>query len=551
MMTRTRAAFALCLLVYLAFSLYQLDLPGLHYDEAFEAVPAVQLLRGQPVTAFRNSGLFIGGRLYPLMTQDYIGALNTYAAIPFILLLGPTPTALRLMSVLVGAAGLWLAYLLARDLAQSRTAGLLAAALLCTDPSFIFWNRQGVFVTAVTAPIGLAAALCWLRWVRHRRFRWAAGGMFFFGLGLYAKFLFLWLIAALASAAVLVNLPGLLQPDKRRALLAGWQTLFTPARAGLLGLSFLLGSWPLLVYNLQTGGTIKNITQNAGVSYYGVNNLAILPNLWERLQQFIILLNGGHLWYLGEVVSNTWPPLVFGGILLLTVFTSTRKHSGSPGLQSTLFPFIVPGLVVLFSVATVSALWVTHYAILMPWPAVAVSAAGWRLVRQARRPEPARLLLALAVGLVVLTNGVSGWRYHRSLAVSGGLSTHSDAIYKLSQWLGQNAAGTVVAMDWGLSAPVTYLTGGQVTPVEIFGYDWQPRQTLVDQLQPFVHQPETLYLWRAPDEIIFDRSAEFKALYRPLGLEEDIAAAFYERSGRPLLGVTRLVPKGQAVNPPK
>ncbi|RME72241.1 MAG: phospholipid carrier-dependent glycosyltransferase, partial [Chloroflexi bacterium] len=157
-MTRTRAAFALCLLVYLAFSLYQLDLPGLHYDEAFEAVPAVQLLRGQPVTAFRNSGLFIGGRLYPLMTQDYIGALNTYAAIPFILLLGPTPTALRLMSVLVGAAGLWLAYLLARDLAQSRTAGLLAAALLCTDPSFIFWNRQGVFVTAVTAPIGLAAA---------------------------------------------------------------------------------------------------------------------------------------------------------------------------------------------------------------------------------------------------------------------------------------------------------------------------------------------------------------------------------------------------------
>ena len=67
-------------LIYAVLSLAQLNLPGLHYDEAFEAVPALQLLLGQPINAFRNSGLSIGGQLIPLMTQDYIGALNTYVA---------------------------------------------------------------------------------------------------------------------------------------------------------------------------------------------------------------------------------------------------------------------------------------------------------------------------------------------------------------------------------------------------------------------------------------------------------------------------------------
>jgi hypothetical protein len=85
----------------------------------------------------------------------------------------------------------------------------------------------------------------------------------------------------------------------------------------------------------------------------------------------------------------------------------------------------------------------------------------------------------------------------------------------------------------------------------VFGYVWQPDEDLMVRLSSFIARPDTLYLWRAPDEIIFDRSPQFKALYRPLSLEETIDAAFYERSGRPILGVTRLVPQGSAANPPK
>ena len=115
------------LISYAILSLYQIDLPGLHYDEAFEAVPALQLLLGQPVTAFRNSGIIFGGQMFPLMTQDYIGALNTYVAIPFIAIFGATPTAVRVMSILIGAVTLWLTYLLTCYLTGNSRAGIAAA----------------------------------------------------------------------------------------------------------------------------------------------------------------------------------------------------------------------------------------------------------------------------------------------------------------------------------------------------------------------------------------------------------------------------------------
>jgi len=562
------------LISYAILSLYQIGLPGLHYDEAFEAVPALQLLLGQPVTAFRDSGITVGGQMFPLMTQDYIGALNTYVAIPFIAIFGATPAALRVMSVLIGVVTLWLTYLLTCYLTRNRRAGLAAALILAVDPTFVFWNRQGIFVTAITATIGVAATLCWLRRWQTGKTGWAVAGAFLFGLGLYAKFLFLWLIAALIGAIFVLNLSWLIKSRAAVCKLMANQK----ADIAFVGVAFLLGCWPLLAYNAQTAGTFLSVTENAATSYYGVNNLALGSNLIERLGQFVIVLNGSHFWYLGKIITNPLSPLTFGLVLLgVVVFMAIRRtpaisnRSGMPTSlpqpnpqKVVLFPFLVIGLVILFSIGTVSALWVTHFAVLMPWPSMAIAIGGWylHLVFQPFTIQVGRLTFHISrsrfititwigLGLLLVFNLVSVIRYHRALTESGGLSSHSDAVYDLSDWLAGQPASQVVAMDWGLAAPVTYLTNGQVSPTEIFGYAWQPNPDLTARLGSFIAKPSTLYLWRSPDEIIFDRSQEFKTIYRPLNLEEDIEAAFYERSGRPILGVTRLVEKDTASNPPK
>jgi len=553
------------LIIYAGLSLYQINLPGLHYDEAFEAVPALQLLLKQPVMPFRGAGLTIGQQTFPLMTQDYIGALNTYAAIPFIAVLGATPAALRTMSILVGAITLLLTTALAYRFTGTRWVGLSAALLLSVDPTFVFWNRQGVFVTAVTATIGVAATYCWLRRFQSSSIGWSIAGAFLFGLGVYAKLLFLWLIFGLIGSMILLKLNWLIK-HRTDLLKLRKQLSIVEILAALF--VFLLGSWPLIVYNIQTGGTLLNLSQNARVSYYGVDNLAFGANLIERLTQFVSLLNGDHLWYLGATQSNFLFSLLFVVVLVIVVIMTIRNSRTSSTKtpdstlfspsQAGLFPFLVIGLVLLSSTGTISALWITHFAILMPWPALALSIGAWSILTNLDTLAPKlntmlKISISAGISLLVITNLLNTLRYHVALSTSGGLSSHSDAIYDLSDWLAEHAHGRVIAMDWGLAAPVIYLTNGRVAATEVFGYEWQPdtNTQLNERLQEAISQPATLYLWRAPDEIIFDRSDEFKALYRPLNLEETIEEAFYERSGRPILGVTRLVEKGTATNPPQ
>ena len=555
------------LLVFLGLASYQLNLPGLHYDEAFEVVPTMQLMLHQPVVTFRDNGIWLGGQRFPLMTQDYIGAINTLLACPFFLGMGISVFSLRLMALAIGLLTLALSCRLAREL-QGRLAGSLAAALLAASPSFVFWSRQGVFVTSVTAAIGLAAAWSWLRWWRCGGQRYALLGAFLFGLGIYAKLLFVWLIVGLgAAAAIILTARRLWQ---RHPVLAG-----APSRApgfAWLGcaLATLLGSAPLLVYNLQTGGTLSNIGGNLTTSYYGANNLAFVPNLLERMKQFAAVITGSHLWYLGVSLPN-WLDLVLFLLTLASVLVLLAGPArGSAAARRALVPFVVIAVVIAASCVTVSALWVTHFAVIAPWPALAIAvgvAAGVRQLRGASRLARTTLVAttALVVGAACASDVLSDVRYHQSLYLSGGLGAHSDAVEKLADWLlvssrlpaaADRPAGTrpalkVAAMDWGIAAPVTFLTLGRITPVETFGYAWQTDADFESRLRPFVQDPATIYLWRAPDEIIFDRSDAFRAVYEPLGLEEDIAEAFYERSGRPVLGATRLVPRGQALNPPR
>src|SRR3990172_8858101 len=71
------------LALYLALALPQLNLPGLHNDEAVEAgLQAMQILSGQPIAAFREAGIDIGGRIFPLFVAGYIGGVELFFFLP-------------------------------------------------------------------------------------------------------------------------------------------------------------------------------------------------------------------------------------------------------------------------------------------------------------------------------------------------------------------------------------------------------------------------------------------------------------------------------------
>jgi hypothetical protein len=533
------------LVVFLALCLYQIELPGLHYDEAREAgVPAMQLVRGQPVETFRGSGIRITGRVFPLMVTDYIGALNIYLLLPFFALLGSNVFALRLMPIVFAVLTLLLTYLLAQQL-FNRRAAVITCLLLAVNPSLIFWSRQGVFVTSITATIAMASLLCWLRWYRERRARYLYWGTYLFGLGLYAKLLFLWVIVGLGATFFVLKMPNLRKGFRLWAISGR-----SAYRQLVIALPcFLLGIFPLIIHNVQTKGTFLTLTGNLTSTYYGASNLAFAENLATRLEQLKVVLNGGHLWYLGGVFTNDLYPLLFVGAGLACIPAVLWKARRE--WRRVAFPFLMLAFMVLASCFTVSALWFTHYAILVPFLPMAIAVALDLLVRHTipsgvgqkgnhiRRFIPA-LMMFLVIAVLTVSDLQVDFSYHQALARSGGYAAHSDASYELARHLQGQGVASPLAMDWGIDATVQFLTLGAVNPIEIFGYEWEPTEAFEERLGSFLPNPDNLYIFHSPGETVFHRRQAFDRMVVEMGKVSRVEEVILDRSGKSIFVLVRV-----------
>ncbi len=523
-------------LVYLLLAGAQLGLPGLHYDEAKEAgVNAVELLTGAPVTAFRDAALTVGPWRLPLMVQDYIGSLYVYLTLPFLALTGVGVPNLRAPAVLVGLATLLLAaatveaWMRLTGAASPRRVGRGAAVLtvwlLAASPSFVFWNRQGIFVTNLMQPFCWLATWQGIVWLAQGRRRNLVVAALAAGLALYAKLLAVWIVGPLA----LLLLAGWWRRRRREPgprLDAG--TVVPAVVAGLVPLL------PLLLFNLQTGGTLTALFGNATTSYYGVDNAAWWANALVRLGQMAQTLRGDQFWYLGGLFGNPLAPWLAGAGVVAGLVADWRK---------LVAPLALAALAFVASLVTISDLFITHYALLQPfW--VAVAALGWA-TWGADTAWRRRLAVGVAVVWVALDLSAS-LRTHQALAVSGGLADHSDASYHLAYYLRYHGLGAPLALDWGMDAPVRFLSEDTVRPIEVFGYasPERPDADFAPRLTPFLANPDNVYLLHAPGQTVFaGRREAFLALVASRGLVATTEATFAQRDGTPLFEIWRVRPQ--------
>jgi len=529
---------------YLLLACHQLGLPGLHYDEAREAgVNAMELLTGAPVTAFRDAALQIGALRLPLMVQDYIGALNVYLALPILGISGIGVPNLRLLGVLLGLCTLLvLERSVTEWLATRRTvtagnpplgaAGLCAMTLAALSPAFVFWSRQGIFVTNSMILFTMLALWMGVRWLRTGENRAFVLAAFFGSMALYAKLLAVWVLLPFAAMAG-IGYWLFARRGVRPAL---------PLSVLLWGiLAFALPLLPLLLFNLQTGGTWQALTGNLGQSYYGVENANVLGNLGVRLPQVGQVLAGSFLWYLGGLQSNPLAPWV--AVMLVAAGLLADWRRVLPPLLLALAAFAL-------SLVTISDLFITHYALLqvviLAVVGVAVGAlVGGLNVRSSAYAGWGKGIVACAVVLWLLLDLRATLGYHRLLAVSGGLADHSDATYHLAYYLRYNGMGAPIALDWGMDAPVRFLTEGTVTPIEIFGYDSPaaPDEEYVERLAHFVANPDNVYLLHAPRAEVFrGRREQFEAAAAAVGMRPALEISFGQRDGTPLYEIWRLEP---------
>jgi 4-amino-4-deoxy-L-arabinose transferase-like glycosyltransferase len=517
--------------LFLLLASVRLDLPGLHYDEALEAgLPAVRLITGQPGAV--RGGIALGGRTLPLMVQNHIGAAQVYAALPFVLLGGPRAESLRAMTVAAGALTIVAVEWFVAQV-YGRLAALYSGLWLAVFASFVFWARQGVFVTSLAPCFAIGALAAGAHWWRTRCL-WAIGlAGLCTGLAIYSKLSALWLANGLIAWGLLAagrRLPAVLR--------AAWATQRRALAAGLVGL--MLGVWPLILYNLITGGaTLQAVRAGAAGTFLGVNNADVPGNFVIRLAQAAdVVRSGDHLWYLGGSFPNHVALASVLAALLILCAGAVRERCW----RTALAPFLALA-VIAQSCYTISALWPTHFAIAAPLPAIIfgvavgqvdrwLGASGQRFGRYARR------WFALLPALVLITQTLTSLSYLRTVIVSGGLSFHSAAIYDLSRFL-EGRPEHIVALDWGIAAQVMYLSGGRTQVEEFYGYEQTPPPTFGAQVRERFGRDE-LYLTHTAHREAFQRRDAFLSAVAAAGMWADPIHIAVRASGEPMLEVWRV-----------
>jgi hypothetical protein len=551
----------LALLLYLGLALYQLTLPGLHYDEALDAAPAIQTVLGVRIDGAHTVQL--AGHRWPVMVLQWMGATTTYLLIAAFGIFGIGAATLRATGVLIGLVSLLLAWGFLREYLDERAAGL-SILLLAVSPGFVFWSRMIALVHLPLLPIDIATVWLLFRWYTRRQGRYLVMAAFGLGFGLQTHIIFLIVWAGLALAWLLLS-PWLGSGTGLRRWLWPWQ--ISGARTWILGgLALLLGASPLLIYNLQQTETIRYAMERLATGEAGrfrtLGGLARAVGI--SLSNLGVLLNGE--WFatkLGDLHRNTLAPLAFGLAAALAAWLAIRHRLSYSAKRAAFFAILILSIAFLQTLAEGSD-GVYHLLVLWPMPQALVAVTLFSLADWLRGSVPtahpawkkragvALGALGLLAVLLVGTEARTSIGYHRALAQTGGVGYFSDAIYSLARDLEQAGGPQPIAMDWGFRRNLQVLTQNHVDPPEWFTYSDPPDPAFGGYVRELIGRfPDALYLFHAPEYTAFPghlRIFEQEA-YRHHS-EPLLAKTYVQRDGRPVFQVYTLTPAPRLFDPP-
>lgn len=183
------------LLFALLLRVYRLAIvpPHLTPDEAAIGYNAYSILK---------TGRDEYGKLLPFVFKsfgDYKPGLFVYLTVPFAFLLGLSEFSVRLPGALLGVAGVYLTYLIVRELFKNEKLALVSCLLLAISPWHIFFSR-GAWEIGLNLTLSLAGILFFLKSIKGKDSNLILAAVFF-GLTLFsyqgAKLSTLLIIAAL------------------------------------------------------------------------------------------------------------------------------------------------------------------------------------------------------------------------------------------------------------------------------------------------------------------------------------------------------------------
>jgi hypothetical protein len=439
----------LALAIYFCWGIvFILQKPGMHEDEALLVSNAIHMdlnIHGGDPAATNIRGWIT----LPLMSIEYIGAVKDYLTVPFIEIFGVRTALIRLVSLLLGAFGIWgVARLMADQV--SPAAGSATALVLAISPSYlnmVVFDNSGI--GGMMASFGiLCAAFAWYLRSPSARTAWWLGAAV--GFGIWARANFLW--TEIAAGA------GLLVVYRR-------QTFAHLSRSKRFVYGALLAGSPFLLYQLLSGGLTWTVQQGLQAK----EPLASLFSYRSFLFAEVLLSEGEHRVMWGASALPPWQLWLFPtAIVVACIVCLFLKPAGGAG-RVAVVTLLVSALF-LFTTRLEAA--EHHFIILVPLAAIVAVIACHSLNVQFKAAR-----WGVAAFAVLYCGCALYWNIEtvRGLHRTGGKGDWSDAITTLANYLDHRPAGEFTTLDWGLGHPIYVLTRGRQTPRAMYWDDSEPQ----------------------------------------------------------------------------
>lgn len=452
---RFAIAIALSAALFIAISSYNINTPGLQYDESLFVNAA---LGGR-------SSIFIYSRLMelPLMLMSYIGALKAYFYTPIFALFGVNVLAIRLPVIILSGISIMVGAKIVRGITGRNWLGVFAALLMATDVIFSGLTKADYGPVALMIFFKLCALASFYKLITTNKLRYAVLLVLCFALGLFDKLNFIWIALAFIASAVIVfprNLLAFFHNNRKQSAFIA-----------------IIGIAELLFFGLYLSGPLfLNHSSNELNIFNRADKILTLYNITfsgSALQSMMLAKPISGIFGAMISASQRWPAYVLLGlavlISILTVITlNSHKKNLSfphPSNQNPLkwsfylvLSFIFIGIQIII---TREAGGPHHLMALWPFPhIIATMLIAWLMESQSKNSFVANLFLKttshVLVGALIVT---IVWQTTLSLGYVHTFQTTrqfkpiwTTAIYSLAAELeaSANTVDNIYTTDWGI-----------------------------------------------------------------------------------------------------
>jgi hypothetical protein len=507
---------------------------GLHFDASYEL--ACFYTCSEPAYT-----MTLFGHTVPIMVITYLGSLKAWLYLPILLYLEVTPFVLRLPLLLCAAGSVWLSFTLL-DRISGRRAAIAGSLLLSTDAIFVIASTYDFGPIVFLHFFLLAGLLLLLRFDRTGSVRCLSFAFLLFGLALWHKALFIWMITGMAGAALVAI------PHRIRAVLC-------PRRLFVAAAALCLGALPLICFNVATGGaTFRTGEVMSGVAPFSQKLLILRRTLdgsvmfgWlteetrpgtalaptrvaSRVSRAVSSLTGGvrsHLILEAFVLSLLAVPWL--------CFTPSRR----PALFIVVYLAIVWTQMVLLPNTGAS---IQHVTLLWPFPHFLIAIALSQLSYRVGKRGPVLLLCVLLV--LVGSNCLLMNQYYADLVMNGTTELWTEATSPLFVYLSALSGRRVITTDWGYATTLCLLSDGTMPSLDISYVLIDPSPSEKAWLSSLVADSNSVFVNHPPEDEAFPGTTRrLTAIAAEKGYKSENLTLIADKNGRSRFQIFRFVPE--------